>query len=109
MNPSDFICFKWHPEIKRFCPDAPYILVGTKIDYRDDPSTPKELAKVRMQMLTPVDGDVLAQRINAELYLECSSKNLVSPYTCCGVLEKYLGWPIISVTGYRSKTLYTWT
>jgi GTPase SAR1 family protein len=27
---------KWLPELRHYCPDAPIILVGNKIDLRDD-------------------------------------------------------------------------
>ena len=27
---------KWVPEIKHYCPKTPFILVGTKVDLRED-------------------------------------------------------------------------
>ena len=30
---------KWHPEIRKYCPDAPIILVGLKQDLREDEDT----------------------------------------------------------------------
>jgi Ras-related C3 botulinum toxin substrate 1 len=40
-SPSSFenVTSKWYPEIKHHCPDAPIILVGTKIDLREDRET----------------------------------------------------------------------
>ena len=29
----------WYPEIKKHCPGVPIVLVGTKIDLRNDPET----------------------------------------------------------------------
>ena len=62
-------------------PAAACILLGTHIDLRDDPYTLRNLAGKKQQMLTPGDGTTLAQKTNTAIYLECSSKTLVSPYT----------------------------
>lgn len=41
VNPSSFenVRAKWYSEIKYFCPNTPIILVGTKLDLRDDHNT----------------------------------------------------------------------
>ena len=41
VNPVSFenVTTKWYPEVIHFCPDVPQILVGTKLDLRNDPST----------------------------------------------------------------------
>ena len=38
VNPSSFenVKTKWYNEIKFYCPETPVILVGTKVDLRDD-------------------------------------------------------------------------
>lgn len=41
----DNIKAKWHPEITHYCPDTPFLLVGTKIDLRDDETEVGNLAK----------------------------------------------------------------
>jgi GTPase SAR1 family protein len=33
----DNVRLKWVPEIRNFCPNTPFIIVGTKIDLKDDP------------------------------------------------------------------------
>lgn len=43
--PPDNIPEKWNPEVKHFCPNVPVILVGNKIDLRNDEHTRRELAK----------------------------------------------------------------
>jgi Ras-related C3 botulinum toxin substrate 1 len=39
---------KWFPEIAHYRPSTPIILVGTKLDLREDPATLKSLAEKRM-------------------------------------------------------------
>ena len=41
MNPASFdnVRAKWSPEIKHNNPDTPVVLVGTKLDLRDDKHT----------------------------------------------------------------------
>ena len=69
---------QWFPEIRKHCPSAPCILVGTDIHLRKDPDTLRKLANWKGRVLTPNDGARVALKINAETYLECSSKTMVS-------------------------------
>lgn len=59
-------------------PDVPIILVGTKVDLREDPETLSELAKDGKTPLKFVDGLKLQKKINAEKYIECSAKMLTN-------------------------------
>jgi len=79
VNSSSFksISAKWcHPDmdiprggpyptgwqsIKHFCPDVPFILVGTKTDLRDEFT------------VTKLQGEELARNVGAIKYIECSS------------------------------------
>uniref|UniRef100_A0A8C5MPR5 Cell division control protein 42 homolog n=1 Tax=Leptobrachium leishanense TaxID=445787 RepID=A0A8C5MPR5_9ANUR len=47
VSPSSFenVKEKWVPEITHHCPKTPFLLVGTQIDLRDDPSTIEKLAR----------------------------------------------------------------
>jgi len=57
-----------------FCPDVPFILVGTKCDIRNDPG---EVDKLRSQGQSPVSTDTgmeLARKLKAIKYMECSAK-----------------------------------
>ena len=65
----------WMPELMKFCPDVPIILVGNKKDLQNDPKTIKELAKMKQEPVKPEDGRTMAEKINAFAYLECSAKN----------------------------------
>merc|ERR1719337_652687 len=66
---------KWWPELKHHCPGVPMILVGTKLDLRNDANT---VAKLREKNQTPItfeEGLDMAKTIcpsNAK-YLECSA------------------------------------
>jgi len=46
VNPASLenIRAKWHPEITHHCPNTPFILVGTKIDLREDGPTIERLS-----------------------------------------------------------------
>ncbi|KAF5401362.1 hypothetical protein EG68_11189 [Paragonimus skrjabini miyazakii] len=70
----DNIVEKWYSEVKHFCPNVPIILVGNKKDLRNDERARHELAKMRQEMVKPEEGRLLAERINAYAYLECSAK-----------------------------------
>jgi Ras-related C3 botulinum toxin substrate 1 len=60
---------KWYPEINHHCPNVPFILVGTKLDLREDKETINLLAE---NQLAPIaQGMQLAIEINATKYLEC--------------------------------------
>ncbi len=57
-----------------FCPDVPFILVGTKCDMRSDPA---ELEKLRQQGHSPIttdQGNELARKLKSIKYMECSAK-----------------------------------
>jgi len=64
---------RWHPELQHHCPDTPYILVGTKLDLREDPGTQEVLAKQKLAPITKEMGEKMAKDINAESYIECSA------------------------------------
>lgn len=64
---------RWHREIKQHCPTAPIILVGTKIDLREDAKTLDDLAKQDKAPTTEEMGIAMAEDIGALKYLECSA------------------------------------
>src|SRR3989338_7457971 len=67
----DNIKSKWYPEIYHHCPDAKTMLVGTKIDLREDKETLDNLKGEKLP--TPEMGHSLADAIGAVAYLECSA------------------------------------
>lgn len=67
---------RWIPEIRSHSPDKPFLLVGTKLDVRDDPA---EQQKIRGKGgdVTLVDREVVAEKcheLGAARNLECSAK-----------------------------------
>jgi len=64
---------KWIPEIKHHNPTTPVLLVGTKIDLRDDKEAVERLAEKKLSPLTPEQGLAMAKEIGAVKYLECSA------------------------------------
>lgn len=56
---------QWLPEID--------LLVGTKVDLRDDRYTLEMLAKKNKQVVTFKDGEELARHLKAVKYMECSA------------------------------------
>ncbi|VEN35669.1 unnamed protein product [Callosobruchus maculatus] len=53
VNPASFenVRAKWYPEVRHHCPNTPIILVGTKLDLRDDRST---IEKLKDKKLSPI-------------------------------------------------------
>ena len=49
------------------------ILVGTKLDLRDDKETIEKLKKVKMAPITYKEGFKMMKEIGAVKYLECSA------------------------------------
>jgi len=75
VNPTSFknVKIKWLREVRHHCPNAKLILVGTKVDAREDPET---VEKIKAQGLKPVEtaeGEALAKEIGAIRYMECSA------------------------------------
>ncbi|PNF28842.1 Rho-related GTP-binding protein RhoU [Cryptotermes secundus] len=75
VNPTSFqnISEKWLPEIRRFCPEAPLILVGTQSDRRRDARQLQELAQYGQAPVSQTQARYLARRISAATYVETSA------------------------------------
>ena len=65
---------RWYPEVKHFCSNVPIILVGMKIDLRNDENFRKELMNIGKEPVKPEQGRAVADNIHAKAYLECSAK-----------------------------------
>ena len=87
---------KWIPEIQRYCPQAPIVLVGTKLDLRKkEPNNgttqtgaaclldlpPGGAACIPDMLIPPSEGKRVADRFKALAYLECSAKDDVGVQT----------------------------
>lgn len=61
---------KWYPEVSYHCPNSPIILVGTKVDLRDD------MIFCMEKHLSPIcyrEGLQMQKKIGAVKYFECSA------------------------------------
>jgi small GTP-binding protein len=77
VNPNSYdnVTSKWVPELRLHCAEAPIILVGTKIDLRNDEEVIKKLSIKDQQPKTKEDGEKLKEEIGAASYTECSAKS----------------------------------
>jgi len=75
VNPASFenVRAKWHPEVSHHCPSTPIILVGTKVDLREDPSTCEKLAAKKQAPIAYEGALQMATEISAAKYMECSA------------------------------------
>ena len=75
VNPSSFtnVKTKWFPEVNHHCPDAKILLIGTKLDLRDDKEILAKLSMNGQRPITPSQGEQMAKDIRAVGYLECSA------------------------------------
>ena len=64
---------QWYPEVNHHCPNTPIILVGTKLDLRDDKETLQKLKESRLLPNSYQGGLHLKKEIGAVKYLECSA------------------------------------
>ncbi|RVW37989.1 Rac-like GTP-binding protein 7 [Vitis vinifera] len=73
---------KWIPELRHYAPTVPIVLVGTKLDLRDDKqylinhpgATPISSAQASHRSAGKTIGEELKKMIGAVTYIECSSK-----------------------------------
>eukprot|EP01130_Rhizamoeba_saxonica_P011636 TRINITY_DN4839_c0_g1_i1.p1 TRINITY_DN4839_c0_g1~~TRINITY_DN4839_c0_g1_i1.p1 ORF type:complete len:198 (-),score=57.82 TRINITY_DN4839_c0_g1_i1:64-657(-) len=75
VNPASFenVRAKWHPEVTHHCPNTPIILVGTKVDLREDQNTIDKLSAKKQAPITYENGLAMMQNIGAVKYMECSA------------------------------------
>lgn len=60
---------QWFPEVRHHCPSTPIILVGTKLDLRDDKDTIEKLKEKKLAPITYPQGLALAKEIGTGLGL----------------------------------------
>jgi Ras family protein A len=67
---------KWVPEVIHFCshPKVPYLLIGCKRDLRNDRRTLEALGRAGQRPVSVEQGQAVAQRVGARMYLECSAR-----------------------------------
>ncbi|XP_055097457.1 ras-related C3 botulinum toxin substrate 3 isoform X3 [Symphalangus syndactylus] len=75
VSPASFenVRAKWYPEVRHHCPHTPILLVGTKLDLRDDKDTIERLRDKKLAPITYPQGLAMAREIGSVKYLECSA------------------------------------
>uniref|UniRef100_F1LFI2 Ras-related C3 botulinum toxin substrate 1 n=1 Tax=Ascaris suum TaxID=6253 RepID=F1LFI2_ASCSU len=75
VSPASFenVREKWYPEVSHHCPNVPIVLVGTKLDLRENKTVVEELHERRLEPISYLQGLSMSKRINAIKYLECSA------------------------------------
>ncbi|KAJ2455593.1 Rho GTPase protein rac1 [Coemansia sp. RSA 2336] len=75
VSPPSFenVRTKWFPEIDHHAPDVRKILVGTKLDLREDLHTINKLKDKKTAPISFQQGVEMAKTIGAAKYLECSA------------------------------------
>ena len=63
---------KWAPEVKHYVPDVPTVLIGTKVDLRDQKTADPHAAGY--EPISAEKGKELAKAIGAKRYCEISAK-----------------------------------
>ncbi|XP_011870854.1 PREDICTED: ras-related C3 botulinum toxin substrate 1-like [Vollenhovia emeryi] len=73
--PSSYhsVASRWINEVRKYCPNAPIILVGTKSDLRSDVRLMLQLARYGQAPITTIQGHQLAHRLGAVNYVETSA------------------------------------
>lgn len=76
VNPSSFenVKSKWVPELRHHCPDVPIVLVGTKLDLREDADMVKRLQEKELAPITGQMAEVMKKEVNAVAWGECSAR-----------------------------------
>ena len=64
---------RWFPEVRHHCQNVPIVLVGTKLDLREDKEAIEKLREKGVAPITYSQGSSLAKDIGAVKYLECSA------------------------------------
>ena len=68
ISPASFenVKNKWVPEISHHAPGVKFILVGTKMDLRDDPETTSKLQEKGLQCISDKEGRDFKQQAGSE-------------------------------------------
>ncbi|KAI9481365.1 MAG: signal transducer [Benjaminiella poitrasii] len=68
---------RWLPEVTHFCENIPKLLVGTKLDFRQNQDEIRRLGLVGQRLITVEEGEQLAKEIGAKYY-ECSAMKKIN-------------------------------
>ena len=63
----------WLPEIHHHCPGTPYLIVGTRVDTRNEASVREKPSERDLAVTEKEDGEKMATELGAVGYVECSA------------------------------------
>ncbi|KAJ9591245.1 hypothetical protein L9F63_002210, partial [Diploptera punctata] len=109
VNPASFenVRAKWYPEVRHHCPSTPIILVGTKLDLREDKETIEKLKDKKLAPITYPQGLAMAKEIGAVKYLECSALTQKGLKTVFDEAIRAVLCPVLQVKPKRKCVLLT--
>ena len=64
---------RWLPEVKHYCPNAPFILAATKMDLRDSDEVKQRLQAEGKSLISKEEAQALVKKVKAAGYCECSA------------------------------------
>ena len=77
ISPSSYenVKSKWFPEISHHAPGVPFLLIGTKIDLREDDEAVGRLREKNLEPISQNKGQQMANILgeNCKGYFECSA------------------------------------
>eukprot|EP01087_Luapelamoeba_hula_P017040 TRINITY_DN532_c0_g1_i1.p1 TRINITY_DN532_c0_g1~~TRINITY_DN532_c0_g1_i1.p1 ORF type:complete len:207 (+),score=23.88 TRINITY_DN532_c0_g1_i1:72-692(+) len=75
VSPVSFenVTSKWFPEVQHYQPNTPKLLIGTKVDLRQDSSTLDKLKQLGQGPVPAESAHDLARKLKVVKYLECSA------------------------------------
>lgn len=65
---------KWLKELEQYSKGTPIVLVGTKLDMRDDENEVRKVRANKDEIVTTEQGQAMAKQIKAHGYMETSAK-----------------------------------
>jgi GTPase SAR1 family protein len=95
---------KFIHEVRHHCPDVPCILVGTKIDLRNDKAMRQKLRSKQMRIISHEEGEFMAKKLGCLAYFEISSMEGVGIED---LAKGILGARVISTKQKKKKTCRT--
>jgi small GTP-binding protein len=69
----DNLSAKWVPEVQHHCKGTPILIVGTKMDLREDKATIDSLKEHGRKPVSKEEGETKKGEIGAVAYMECSA------------------------------------
>eukprot|EP01129_Flabellula_baltica_P014237 TRINITY_DN6777_c0_g1_i1.p1 TRINITY_DN6777_c0_g1~~TRINITY_DN6777_c0_g1_i1.p1 ORF type:complete len:310 (-),score=66.28 TRINITY_DN6777_c0_g1_i1:8-937(-) len=107
INPTSLENVKeqWVDEVVRHSPNAPYFLVGTQIDERDNDEVVSELESKGRAPITSMMGAIAAKEIGAKGYFEISAKEM----RFGNLFEEVIRYVFNISKGFKKKKHICWS